>query len=363
MTGQLSTQVAKAVRNPVVVAGLLLFALFIAGIFVYDGDPLDALKSLGKYRELLLLVPLVCLLDGALWRIRALQFFFLALVITLIGSYAIAVGLIPIDNLPNRYAGNTTVFKYHITHSFLMAIFAIICASLARIESNTRRRWFYVSVAMLAAVNVLFMVKGRTGYVVLLALFVYAVIAWYRWKGAVAGFVILVVVLGAGLAFSDTLRERTDLAVKEFQEWEPGRGTDTSIGLRLDFYYVTYGIIRDHPLLGVGTGGFEKAYREKVAGTNIAPSSNLHNEYLMIGAQLGLVGVIAFIAMLVVLWRQSGRLASGFERDLARALVISYALGNLVNSLLLDHTEGMLFCWASAVLFAGMPWPAGYRGI
>lgn len=363
MTGHLGEQVARAARNPVVVAGLLLFALFIAGIFVYDGDPLDAAKSLGKYKELLLLVPLVCLLDGALWRIRALQFFFVAMVITLIGSYAIAVGLIPIDNPPNRYAGNPTVFKYHITHSFLMAIFAFICASLARIESNTRRRWLYVSLAILAAANVLFMVKGRTGYIVLLALFVFAVIAWYRWKGAVAGFVILVVVLGGGLTFSDTLRERTDLAVKEFQEWEPGRGTDTSIGLRLDFYYVTYGIIRDHPLLGVGTGGFEKAYREKVAGTNIAPSSNPHNEYLMIGAQLGIVGVIAFIAMLVVLWHQSGRLASGFERDLARALVISYALGNLVNSLLLDHTEGMLFCWASAVLFAGMPRPAGYRGI
>ena len=185
MTGHLGAQVARAARNPVVVAGMLLFALFIAGIFVYDGDRLDAAKSLGKYKELLLLVPLVCLLDGALWRIRALQFFFVAMVITLIGSYAIAVGLIPIDNPPNRYAGNPTVFKYHITHSFLMAIFAFICASLARIESNTRRRWLYVSLAILAAANVLFMVKGRTGYIVLLALFVFAVIAWYRWKGAV----------------------------------------------------------------------------------------------------------------------------------------------------------------------------------
>lgn len=361
MTGHLGAQVARAARNPVVVAGLLLFALFIAGIFVYDGDPLDALQSLGKYKELLLLVPLVCLLDGGVWRARAFRFFFVAMVITLIGSYAIALGLIPIDNPPNRYAGNPTVFKLHITHSFLMAMFAFICASLARIETDGRRRLIYVALAMLAAANVLFMVKGRTGYIVLLALFIYGVVAWYRWKGVLVGALILGVVLSAGWFSSSTLRERTELAVKEYQEWVPGQGTQTSIGQRLDFYHTTYQIIREHPLFGVGTGGFASAYRDKVAGTNLEPSGNPHNEYLMIGAQLGIIGVIAFLAMLVVVWRLSGRLESAFERDLARALVISYVLGNLVNSFLLDHTEGMLFCWASAALFSGMLRAIGYR--
>ena len=361
LSGHLGAQIARAVRNPVVAAGLFLFALFIAGILVYDGDPLVAARFLGKYKELLFLVPLVGLLDGRVWRARAFRFFFVAMVITLIGSYAIGLGLIPIDNPPTRYAGNPTVFKLHITHSFLMAMFAFLCASLARIETDRRRRLIYVALAVLAAANVLFMVQGRTGYVVLVALFVYAVIAWYRWKGVLAGALILGIVLGAGWFSSSTLRERTETAVKEYQEWVPGQGAQTSIGQRLDFYHVTYEIIREHPLLGVGTGGFEKAYRDKVAGTNLAPTSNPHNEYLMIGAQLGIVGVIAFVTMLVVLWRLSGRLENEFERDLARALVISYALGNLVNSLLLDHTEGMLFCWASAALFAGMPRPAGYR--
>lgn len=362
LSGQLDAQVARAVRNPLVVAGLFLFALFIAGIFVYEGDTLVAAKSIGKYKELLCLVPLACLLDGAIWRARAFRFFFAAMVVTLAGSYAIAVGLIPIDNPPNRYAGNPAAFKLHITHSFLMAMFAFICASLVRVETDGRRRLIYAVLATLAAANVLFMVHGRTGQIVLVALFAYAAIAWYRWKGVLVGAVVLAVVLGAGWFSSDTLRERGELAVKEYREWVPGQGTQTSIGQRLDFYYITYEIVREHPLLGVGTGGFEKAYRDKVTGTDFAPSTNPHNEYLMIGAQLGIPGVIAFLAMLVVWWRLSGRLGTEFERDLARALVISYALGNLVNSLLLDHTEGVLFCWAGAALFAGMPRPAGYRG-
>ena len=361
LSGHVAAQFARALRNPLVIAGLLLFALFIAGIFVYDGDPLHAARSLGKYKELLFLVPLVCLLDGEIWRVRAFRFFFAAMVITLIGSFAIAIGLIPIDNPPNRHAGNPTVFKFHITQSLLMAMFAFICASLARIEADRWRRSMYVLLAILAAANVLFMVQGRTGYIVLLALFLYAVVAWYRWKGMLAGAVILGIVLGAGWISSSKFSERTERAVREYQEWVPGQGTPASIGIRLNFYLVTYEIIREHPLLGVGTGGFEEAYRKKIAGTNLAPSSNPHNEYLMIGAQLGIVGVIAFLAMLVVLWRLSARLKSEFERDLARALVISYVLGNLVNSLLLDHTEGTLFCWASAALFAGMPRTNGHR--
>jgi O-antigen ligase len=364
LSGHLREQISQALRNPVVIAGLLLFALFIAGIFVYDGDPLEAARSLGKYKELLFLLPLVCLFDDATWRVRAFRFFFAAMVITLIGSFAIAIGLIPVDNPPNRYAGNPTVFKFHITQSLLMAMFAFICASLARIETDGRRRWMYISLAILAAANVLLMVKGRTGYVVLLALFVYATIAWYRWKGLVCGMIFLGLASAAVWSLSDTLRERGQLAVSEFHGWVPGEGAKetSSIGMRLDFYDTTLKIIREHPVLGVGTGGFERAYMEKIQGTNLLRASNPHNEYLMIGAQLGIVGVIAFLALLLVLWRLSGRLKTGFERDLARALVITYVLGNLVNSLLLDHTEGMLFCWASAALFAGMPRTGGQRG-
>lgn len=355
MSGHLREQSARALRNPVVIAALVLFSLFVLGIFIYDGDPLYSARSLGKYKELLFLVPFVCLFNTEIWRVRAFRFFFAAMVITLIGSFAIGTGLIPIDNPPNRYAGNPTVFKFHITQSLLMAMFAFICAALARKEADGRRRWIYISLAILAAANVLFMVQGRTGYIVLLALFTYAVVAWYRWKGALAGAIILGVVLGAGWFFSDKFSERTERAVREYREWVPGQGTQASIGIRLNFYFVTYEIIREHPLLGVGTGGFEDAYSRKIAGTDLMPSSNPHNEYLMIGAQLGIVGVLAFVAMLFVMWRMSGRLKNGFERDLARGLVITFVLGNLVNSLLLDHTEGILFCWASAALFAGLP--------
>ena len=64
-------------------------------------------------------------------------------------------------------------------------------------------------------------------------------------------------------------------------------------------------------------------------------------------------GLAAFIGLLVVAWRAARRLPTAFETDAARGLVLALASGSVFNSLLLDHTEGMLFSWLVAVLYGG----------
>jgi O-antigen ligase len=114
-------------------------------------------------------------------------------------------------------------------------------------------------------------------------------------------------------------------------------------------------MISRRPLIGAGTGGFEAAYTEQVKGTGTLPSKNPHNQYLLITGQLGVIGLVAFVGLLVVAWRGANRLPTVLEQDMARGLVLAMASGCLFNSLLLDHTEGMLFCWLLAVLYGGYP--------
>jgi uncharacterized membrane protein YccC len=38
---------------------------------------------------------------------------------------------------------------------------------------------------------------------------------------------------------------------------------------------------------------------------------------------------------------------------LARGVVLTVAVGSLFNSLLIDHTEGLFFAWASGLFYAG----------
>jgi hypothetical protein len=59
------------------------------------------------------------------------------------------------------------------------------------------------------------------------------------------------------------------------------------------------------------------------------------------------------MALFATAWHGARRLAP-LERDLARGIVLATAVGCLFNSLLADHTEGLLFAWLSAVVFGSL---------
>ena len=86
-------------------------------------------------------------------------------------------------------------------------------------------------------------------------------------------------------------------------------------------------------------------------------SANPHNEYLNIAIQLGVVGVLAMLYMFYCTWRLAPALPTSHERGLARGLVITFVIGCLFNSLLMDHAEGLFFAWATSVLFGGLNSP------
>ena len=86
-------------------------------------------------------------------------------------------------------------------------------------------------------------------------------------------------------------------------------------------------------------------------GTTLEATVNPHNEYLLIAAQTGMIGLAALLYLFYTQWRLAARLEP-FYRDLARGLVITFAIGCLFNSLLLDHTEGLLFAWMTGLCFA-----------
>jgi O-antigen ligase len=127
--------------------------------------------------------------------------------------------------------------------------------------------------------------------------------------------------------------------------------------MRMEFYRGSLEIVRENPVFGAGTGSFPAAYAATVAGKQMEPTVNPHNEYLLIASQIGLVGLTCLITLFYLQWRHAARLAPLY-RDLARGLVITFAIGCLFNSLLLDHTEGLLFAWATGLLFSGLPPPS-----
>jgi len=112
--------------------------------------------------------------------------------------------------------------------------------------------------------------------------------------------------------------------------------------------------MRKHPLVGTGTGSFSKEYADQVAGTSMTATINPHNEYLNMAVQLGAIGMFALLYLFFCEWRLAPLLPTEHERHLARGVVITFAIGCLFNSLLMDHTEGLWFAWMTGLLFAGL---------
>lgn len=339
--------------NPVAIAALLLVcALMLGGLYGHAAWS-DVQHYLRKYAPLLSIAFLIPLFQDKPSREYALTGFLLAMGLTLLLSCVIATGWFADRAWFQGTVDNAFVFKLHITQNIFMAFFAYALALKARNTVRLDLRLVYGFAALLAAYNVLFMVQGRTGYLVLAVLLMYFCFRLLHWKGLVLAVVVILGVANVGYITSTTMRERLDLVKDETAVWKPGHGATSSSGLRMDYYTNSLKIIRDHPILGVGTGGFALAYTEKIKGTQSAPSNNPHNQYLLITVQLGIVGLLLLLYLFVQQWRTAAWLPTAFEQDMARGVLLTIMSGSLLNSLLLDHAEAMFFAWMSGVLFAG----------
>ncbi len=357
--GAYRDKLLAARRHPVALAALALFGLLLIGTLYGEARAGVAWAQAARYLDLMFIPIFLFLFRDPATRRHALYALAAALALVLILSCLIKAGIVPANPLTisNTPATSPFVFKKSLTHNILMAFAAFLFAWLALQTPAPRARFGWSALAILAVINATAMVQGATGYLVLAALMLRCGYSRLGWRGigiAVAG---IVLVVSALLIAPTPFHERIAAIAGEISTWRADRPADTSAGFRLEFYRNSLEIARAHPFPGAGTGGFEKAYADQVAGTAMAPTANPHNEYLNIAIQLGVIGLAALLYLFYCEWRVAAALPATHERELARGLVITFAIGCLFNSLLMDHTEGLLFAWASGLWFAGLKSP------
>jgi O-antigen ligase len=349
--------------NPVAVAVLVLLALLAVGMSWGDASFMDSVSYLRKYQNLLLIPVAVTIMRNHEDRDRAMMAFTWAMLLILLLSFGLGLGLVPrlrlfVKDLGDP--GNAVVFKQHITQTLMMSVAFALFVEHARARIGWRRLAWGLA-ALAAAADILLLVRGRTGYVTFAAIVVYLCIGALRWRGVAAGIGLLAFAFGLAYSVPGPFKHRIDMTIAEAHQWELGNRAGTSVGYRLDYYANTLEIIREHPLVGTGTGGFPEAYRRQVAIHGGSEIRNPHNQYLLITAQLGVLGLAALLFVFVQHWRHAGRLPRPHEVRLARATLLAVMSGCLFNSFLVDHAECVLYAWMTGVLFAGLgpPHPEG----
>jgi O-antigen ligase len=346
-------RIAVIRMNPVALLALALFIFYLVGSVYSIGTVEDVLEFLSKSARLLFIPVLITLFWDPAIRRRAWWGFIAAMLLTLLLSCLLWLNLLPKLSFFRGDPSYPVIFKLHITQNLFMAFTAFACAVQARHALSRKSAIVWSVLVLIASANVFFLIPGRTGHLVLLVLLVYLLSTWFRWKGlAAAGAVIVAVVAFAYAVPSTALHQRAVLAYDEISKWQPGSAQTTSVGQRLEFYRNTLEIIRQRPLLGTGTGGFRLAYEEHIKGSGKVFTHNPHNEYLMVAAQLGLVGLALLLYLFWTQWRLAAQLSSAREQMLARGMVLTIMIGSAVSSTLIDHAEGWFYVWMSALLFA-----------
>lgn len=347
-------KISLLLYNPVFRAALLLFGLLLFGTLYDHAAPGDTGLYLKKYLDLVLIPVMAWAFIAARNRTRALRLFAGMLAVVLLISCALKSGLLPLQPWFRATPDSPLVFKLRITHNILMAYAAFLYAWFCCTSGSRAAKLAWGALSILASANVLLMVEGATGYFVLFGL---ALLFAWQYRGpkgfaiAITSALALITVLSA---VPGPFQTRINQIIFELRQDSPENLASSSAGQRLEYYRNTLLLIRNNPVFGTGTGSFPAVYAEFIQGTGKDHSRNPHSQFLLITVQTGLVGLAALFWLFWQQWRQAPRLPTALESGLAQGLVVTMVIVCTLNSALLDHTEGLLYAWLTAVLYSGL---------
>lgn len=329
--------------NPVVRVSLALFGVLLLGTTWSTASWGAAVRCLLKYRELLYLPMLLVVFQEA--RVRALgkRAFQVSMAIVLCLSYL--EWLSGWDVGMKSDANDYIIGKDRIIHSLLMA-FAVFLAA-HDIADGSRWRWLYAAFLALAVPNVLFLVQGRTGYVLLAVLTTLFLWQKFRLRGVIYAAGLIGVMAGGAYTASAAVRGRVEQTLSQLRN-QFGPEKKHSVDARLEFYEHTLGLIARHPIRGTGTGSFIPEYKRLGAELGLETPGDPHNEYLHLAVQAGWGGTALFLMLLGIQWHRSGRLPAA-ENHIGRGVVLAIAIGGMFNTLILSVTGGLLWSYFSAM--------------
>ncbi len=228
---------------------------------------------------------------------------------------------------------------------------------------HERRVLLSVGAAACAAITLAAIVPTYSRGGVVAALVVIGAFAMLRRPSrAVLGLAAAVVMLGL-LALPGDLRERLSVATSITES--PAAVADPAVRGRLSEMYAAAAMFRDAPLAGVGAGNYPVRYLEYAQTYQLDDRRTeraAHSLYLEIVAETGVVGMLAFAALLAAMagmlrvhWRDR-RAPPGMRpgaRGPAEALLLG-SLGFLATSVLLHGAHTRTF-WLLAALTLALP--------
>ena len=200
----------------------------------------------------------------------------------------------------------------------------------------------------------MFITGGRAGQVtffVMLSILNFQILDKQRIKSLITILIVIPGIFFIAYQTSFIFQQRVDLAVHNTINYEINK--NTSIGQRITFAINSWEVIKENPIIGIGTGDFPNEYKKikSLKTPNAVSTTNPHNMYILVLMQLGLVGLISMLAIFYLQIKHSFYASNKFIRDTGITLPLLFLVIMLSDSYLLGHFTTLMFVFFSSFLY------------
>lgn len=350
----------EMIKNSKIVIAVLLFVLLHIIGLLWTEDVVSGLKIVKK-EWIFLLLPIMMSFVRKEHIRYYISAFLIAISISEIFSYLIWFEVVPPFLRATLY--DPTPFIHHTSYNPFLALAIYLTGYYVLFDKtlNCVQKIVLILFFFTMGTN-MFITGGRAGqvgYFVMVTILFFQFFNKHFFRALFLSILFLGSILFMAYFGSQIFQDRMNEAVSQIQNYHhdknitTGLTTVNSVGLRINFAINTLEIIKEHPLIGVGTGGFKKSY--KIINDKNSPYAEIsvhpHNMYLFEMVQFGIFGLISLLSILYFQLRFAWK-----EKDMLRsrvgiALPLLFSVIMLSDSYLLGHFTTMLFVFFSAFLY------------
>ena len=351
-SGNYRSKYTQIISSKLLLASLIFYGVHILGMF-WTEDLSWGFEILHKMWYFLLLLPILFTITKKEYFSKCVTAFTFAILLTEIMSYLIWFELI--TPFKNATVQNPTPFMSHVSYNPILA-FAIYLVMhqvfFNKDLSKVKFFWFsFFSITM--SIN-MFITGGRAGQVMYFAMLSILIFQYFNFEKIKSFFAIIIVIPAiffTAYQASPLFKERVDFAISDIVTYE--KTTNTSVGKRLTFAINSWELIKENPLIGVGTGDFPSEYDKinTANKSNTPNASNPHNMYTLVLVQLGLIGLISMLSIFYYQIKLSFNSSNKFIRDTGITLPFLFLVVMFSDSYLLGHYTTLMFIFFSAFLY------------
>ena len=260
---------------------------------------------------------------------------------------------------------NPVVTKNYALQGMFFTVALLFCIEFFSESRSTKVKVVLITAASLLTVSVFYLTSGRSGYLAWLVGVPICLLLQSLLESASRKIVISLAALGLGLVFvysSQTGRAAVAAGLGEIRVTQSqDRGArleinaeaqqlSTRMGDRYNMWVKTVEMLPTYGLVGAGLAGFSRVYDHHWKPVDDIKWQGLgdpHNQYLKVAVELGVPGLVIFLAFLLVLVRSG--LSQKSLRGVGIGVLSIWCLTSLFSSHFTTFHEGH-FIW----LFLGV---------